>query len=769
MKSFKKVIFILFLFCLITLRINADDTFDLSAADIKCDEAKTTETIQKCKASIEYCWGQNKREAATYTGCFFNKNDPFYSTTTLGADSWSFGNGDYSGKPYGNSGIKDANGNVVNDTNIKDSLYYKGSPNDAWANIYGMTFRIYNDIPYERAYAAIVNSSNEVTSLGCYKGYAKVRQNHKINYLYGVEEKAEPYETIAFDVVKEACDYKKDPDCMGPVLIFKLFSPNNKEGCSMKMVKMVLPTTFNTEQKNASTNLLKTSVYKNLKAQDSYYDETDSGLLFPPKYVEYNNTNYAKLRTDSKCKERSSCKGNACDFCYTDLNRINFSEIRVETPYGRSLGYGQTTYGSKNIYNMLGLNDSAIKLDPDNAHCPLYFYINPNVGSDYINKYRVSNSENDNKYDGKNYALDTFLKDIFTKGSFYENGTHYKGCTSDDTEGYEEIKKCLEESKKTINNKTCPSNNDSYSAFVSGLESIQTSCKEKYKELYARFLMMEDNKELDKIVKDAKNEKVDQCFYTNCGFTTQEQNAIKKELEKSENAKCSDGCRVTNVSTDVSNTEGKCIACGGSQGVTYKWASKDYTPSGNCSVVDLSYDKCLGNSNTQECFNCLNNVYKKLNITDDKINCINEAFKQREKVKNDTDDAIDDQSQDYTDKTSIENAERASDPFTYFRIPGLSDGGFGPAGQNCEEILQNNGIKLLIGIVNALRIAGAIIAIANAMITLIPAVISKDAEGLKKAGRKLVTMAVILAIIGILPSIVNLIGLMFGYDLSCLF
>ena len=55
------------------------------------------------------------------------------------------------------------------------------------------------------------------------------------------------------------------------------------------------------------------------------------------------------------------------------------------------------------------------------------------------------------------------------------------------------------------------------------------------------------------------------------------------------------------------------------------------------------------------------------------------------------------------------------------------------------------------------------------MITLIPAVISKDADGLKKAEKKLVTMAIVLAAIGIFPTFVSIIGGIFGFDLTCIF
>jgi hypothetical protein len=54
------------------------------------------------------------------------------------------------------------------------------------------------------------------------------------------------------------------------------------------------------------------------------------------------------------------------------------------------------------------------------------------------------------------------------------------------------------------------------------------------------------------------------------------------------------------------------------------------------------------------------------------------------------------------------------------------------------------------------------------MIILIPAVIGKDADALKKAEKKLITLFVVLAAIGIFPSIVSIISNIFDFDLSCL-
>lgn len=99
---------------------------------------------------------------------------------------------------------------------------------------------------------------------------------------------------------------------------------------------------------------------------------------------------------------------------------------------------------------------------------------------------------------------------------------------------------------------------------------------------------------------------------------------------------------------------------------------------------------------------------------------------------------------------------------------GLPDVGFGENGSTCTELIGENLSKVLKASITILRIFGAIAAIVNGMLLLIPAVIGKDADALKKAGNKCVTLAIVLVLIGIFPSILSIIGNIFGYDISCI-
>ena len=86
----------------------------------------------------------------------------------------------------------------------------------------------------------------------------------------------------------------------------------------------------------------------------------------------------------------------------------------------------------------------------------------------------------------------------------------------------------------------------------------------------------------------------------------------------------------------------------------------------------------------------------------------------------------------------------------------------------CSQILGPNLTKVVHAGIRAMQIVGAILAIVWGMMTLIPAIISKDAEGLKKSEKKLVLMAIILLCIFLLPYLIRWIGNLFDLDVSCI-
>ena len=93
--------------------------------------------------------------------------------------------------------------------------------------------------------------------------------------------------------------------------------------------------------------------------------------------------------------------------------------------------------------------------------------------------------------------------------------------------------------------------------------------------------------------------------------------------------------------------------------------------------------------------------------------------------------------------------------------------GFGEGGDSCSEVLGPTLTAFVKEAVKWVRIAGAIIAIVNGMLKLIPAIMSKDAEALNKAFKTCIIMAIILVFCVLFDWLLGLIGSIFKWDVSC--
>ena len=94
--------------------------------------------------------------------------------------------------------------------------------------------------------------------------------------------------------------------------------------------------------------------------------------------------------------------------------------------------------------------------------------------------------------------------------------------------------------------------------------------------------------------------------------------------------------------------------------------------------------------------------------------------------------------------------------------------GFGDPKTPCSDVLGPTLTALVKEAIKWVRIAGAIIAIVNGMLKLIPAIMSKDAEALNKAIKTCITMAIILVFCVLFSWLLNLIGTLFKWDVSCI-
>ena len=88
---------------------------------------------------------------------------------------------------------------------------------------------------------------------------------------------------------------------------------------------------------------------------------------------------------------------------------------------------------------------------------------------------------------------------------------------------------------------------------------------------------------------------------------------------------------------------------------------------------------------------------------------------------------------------------------------------------SCTEILGSNLTAIVRVSITILEIVGAILAIVKGMMVLIPPILAKDADALKKASKTLTNMAIILVIIFIFRPLIRFIGSLLEFDISCIF
>lgn len=341
----------------------------------------------------------------------------------------------------------------------------------------------------------------------------------------------------------------------------------------------------------------------------------------------------------------------------------------------------------------------------------------------------------------------------------YERST---GCTINDKQGYEEAKACFDDAMASIDAYKCPSDISDLSKMSDDLAVYQKQCDSKLAVLYANKLLTDNAKEFSDKLKAKAEEKANSCQYSDCNISSTQ---IQKIIDAKAGTKCEKGCSIS-MKEQSEAENAKCYCCGGSRGCSYTWTDK---PSSSCSKSNKTKDKCVGTTDTDVCLTCLEDAYKKAGLNSAQRKCMIETDIKKSQVVTSLKEDIDDQFDDQVEEKLKENEELYDSIEKYEFNADLPAQGFGEGGESCEAIVGPNIAKLIKMSLNILRIIGAIIAIVNGMMTLIPAVISKDPEALKKAGNKCVKIAAILLVIGVFPSILRVIGKIFGYDLSCIF
>ena len=340
------------------------------------------------------------------------------------------------------------------------------------------------------------------------------------------------------------------------------------------------------------------------------------------------------------------------------------------------------------------------------GQCPLYFGYTANTRwyTSDANTFVFGDS-------GSGFDLMTWS---FWHGEKYDTNP---GCTEMNQAAHDEAEECFDNAKTKIENKTCPTDLTKLSELASELEKYQEECKSQFETLHSKGLLERDAEEFSTKLKEAAEKKIDECYYGRCNITSAEQVKIETEQRKSANSACKDGC------SDSTNTT---------------------------------------------CMDCLKKVYKDAGINDTKTACMLSIEEEKEQTEDKVDEDIDTQFDEEVQETLEENKQQMENMANFEFQATLPEFGFGEEGSNCSDILGANLTKIVNLGITAVRIAGAIIAIVNGMITLIPPLVSKDADALKKAGNKCIRLGIVLLVIGVFPTLVRVIGRLFGYDLSCL-
>ena len=415
--------------------------------------------------------------------------------------------------------------------------------------------------------------------------------------------------------------------------------------------------------------------------------------------------------------------GKSCPENNTKYDGIYFVETDKFDFGGGYSGAFATDGKELNKFNVkVGVYDWTPTAD---GSCPQYFNYRPEVNTFLDSKNRFVFSNNAEEIGLNKNTIGSGISLLFKVGNYELTVT---GCTEEDTENSEKLTQCFENIKTEINNGTggfsCPSDLNSID-FKTTLKNKIASCNDvKSKNANSARLEEKGNSEYSSMLNSAVKDRIELCYVATCVSNSSLQQQI---LNKVKSANCESKC--TTSSETISST---CTNC-------YKSAYQSV------------------NSLTETQVNCLvSNIESKVKSMNDTLNSVNDTF---DKLKED----------------NLNNADSTRDTvaansglYTHFEPGGMGSKGFGKSGGSCTQILGSNGTKLVNGLINALRIAGAIIAIINAMLRLIPAVIAKDADGLKKATNTCVKMAVILAVIGLFPTVIRLIGRIFGYDISCI-
>ena len=149
------------------------------------------------------------------------------------------------------------------------------------------------------------------------------------------------------------------------------------------------------------------------------------------------------------------------------------------------------------------------------------------------------------------------------------------------------------------------------------------------------------------------------------------------------------------------------------------------------------------------CYNYMMGLYESSGLSADKIKCLKESQKKRDEAQQQLEQIVEQEQEQHVQDELDENRQRRAGLINGY-IPQLPDMPEVPGPTTCSNLLGPNLVKVVKAAIRIIQIVGAIIAIVKGMMILIPPILSKDSDALKKASSTLVTMAIILVIIFLL-------------------
>ncbi len=372
--------------------------------------------------------------------------------------------------------------------------------------------------------------------------------------------------------------------------------------------------------------------------------------------------------------------------------------------------------------NAIGGDSATYKwVAKNNGNCPVMFGLTGNTTfwTAKKNTYVFADNENDLKLDKAQFRI------FFWNSEKYETSA---GCTVQDKEGFEQAIKCYDDTITILNddNQTkCPPDFKDLAAYKEKLNGLADKCGPEIEKLY-RITYLKENAEIFTTkLKEAVNKRLTSCQFGNCNLTETETNCINNEIKKQN---CPDGC------------SGK---------------------------TGTEYDTC---------FNCLKGVYEsstcKLGST--KSQCLIDSQKQKDEAVTELGEGVSQDQQEHVEHEQQESEQiRHSLYSTYatqpldIEVPEMPGEGGGELSE-CDKILGSDLTAVVKASITILQIVGAIIAVVKGMMVLIPPVLAKDADALKKASKTLVTMAIILVVIFLFRPLLRFLGSILDFDTSCI-